>query len=48
MFYLKGYALDAIAGEMNYKSDQIAAKRKFICLKQMRVLLVEAREKGGI
>ena len=33
LFYLKGYALDAIAGEMNYKTDQIAAKRKFICPK---------------
>jgi len=48
LFYLKGFALDAIAAEMNYKTDQIAAKRKFLCLKQMRVLLVEARERGEI
>ncbi len=39
LFYLKGYALDAIAIEMNYKSENIASKRKFICLKQMRKLL---------
>jgi RNA polymerase sigma-70 factor (ECF subfamily) len=44
LFYLKGFAMDAIAAEMNYKSEQIAAKRKFICLKQMRVLL---QETGG-
>jgi RNA polymerase sigma-70 factor (ECF subfamily) len=48
LFYLKGYALDAIAVEMNYKSEHIAAKRKFICLKQMRELLNENRLNGEI
>jgi RNA polymerase sigma-70 factor (ECF subfamily) len=48
LFYLKGFAMDAIAYEMNYKTDQIAAKRKFICLKQMKVLLTEARDRGDI
>ena len=46
LFYLKGYALDAIAAEMNYKSENIASKRKFICLKQIRELLVEHRANG--
>jgi RNA polymerase sigma-70 factor (ECF subfamily) len=42
LFYLKGFAMDAIANEMNYKTEQIAAKRKFICLRQMRELLLES------
>lgn len=46
LFYLKEYALDAIASEMNYKSENIVSKRKFICLKQMRSLLSEFRQKN--
>ena len=45
LFYLRGYALEAIASEMNYKSEQIAAKRKFICLKQMRQMLSTAQKR---
>ncbi len=41
LFYIKGYALDAIAVEMNYSNENVVAKRKFICLKQMRELLAE-------
>ena len=48
LFYFRGYAMDAIADHMQYKSHQIAAKRKFICLRQMRSLLVEAQELGEI
>jgi RNA polymerase sigma-70 factor (ECF subfamily) len=44
LFYLKGYALDVIASEMNYKSENIVSKRKFICLKQMRDLHSEAHK----
>ena len=46
LFYLQGYALDAIAVEMEYKNEQVVAKRKFICLQQMRNLLQSARENG--
>ena len=46
LFYLKGYAIEAIAHEMNYKSENIASKRKFICLKQMRDLLSTSRLKS--
>ena len=48
LFYLKGFAMDAIAVELNYKSEQIAAKRKFICLRQMRTLLQDNRTAGNI
>lgn len=47
LFYFKNYAMDAIAAHMQYKSEQIAAKRKFICLKQMRNLMLEAQQKGA-
>ena len=47
LFYLKGFAMDAIAAEMNYKTEQVAAKRKFICLKQMRELLLQSESKGN-
>ncbi|MDN5216662.1 sigma-70 family RNA polymerase sigma factor [Fulvivirgaceae bacterium BMA12] len=46
LFYFKHYSMDAIAVEMGYKSEQIAAKRKFICLKQLRALLEEGRLDG--
>lgn len=39
LFYFRQYSMEAIAHEMNYKTEQIAAKRKFICLKQMRDLI---------
>jgi RNA polymerase sigma-70 factor (ECF subfamily) len=39
LYYFKQYAMDAIATHLNYKTEQIAAKRKFICLKQLRSLL---------
>ena len=42
LFYLKGFAMDAIAAEMRYKNEQVAAKRKFICLRQMRELLLQS------
>ena len=47
LFYLKGFAMDAIANEMNYKTEQIAAKRKFICLRQMRELLLESESRSN-
>ena len=47
LFYLKGFAMDAIAHEMNYKTEQIAAKRKFICLRQMRELLLESESRSN-
>jgi RNA polymerase sigma-70 factor (ECF subfamily) len=39
LYYFKQYAMDAIASHLNYKTEQIAAKRKFICLKQLRAML---------
>ncbi len=41
LFYFKHYSMEAIADHMNYKSKQIAAKRKFLCLQQMRNMLQE-------
>ena len=46
LFYFKHYSMDSIAVELDYKSEQIAAKRKFICLKQLRSLLEEGRLNG--
>ena len=46
LFYFKHYSMDSIASELDYKSEQIAAKRKFICLKQLRSLLEEGRLNG--
>lgn len=48
LFYFREFALDAIARHMQYKSQQIAAKRKFICLRQMRTLMLEAQQRGEI
>lgn len=39
LFYFKHYAMDAIASHLNYKTEQIAAKRKFICLKQLKTMM---------
>lgn len=39
LFYYKHYSMEAIAAHMNYKTEQIAAKRKFLCLKQLRELI---------
>ncbi|MDH3244560.1 MAG: sigma-70 family RNA polymerase sigma factor, partial [Saprospiraceae bacterium] len=39
LFYFRHFSMDAIAKELNYKTEQIAAKRKHICLKQMRTLV---------
>jgi len=41
MFYFHDHNLKTIAAAMNYKTEQIAAKRKFICLKQLRSLVSE-------
>ncbi len=46
LFYLKNFAMEAIAHRMQYKSEQIAAKRKHICLRQMRSLLADAQTNG--
>lgn len=43
LYYLRGYAMEAIANRMDYKTEQIVAKRKFICLKQMRAILIKIR-----
>ncbi len=39
MFYFHGMNMKEIAAKLNYKTEQIAAKRKFICLKQLRSLM---------
>lgn len=39
LFYFRGFSTESIASEMGYKTDQIAAKRKFICLKQLRTMM---------
>ncbi len=39
LFYFHQYSMDSIAVELNYKTEQIAAKRKFICLKQLRSMI---------
>jgi len=39
LFYFQDYAMEAIANEMGYKTEQIAAKRKFICLQQLRTMM---------
>lgn len=41
LYYFEDYSMASIATEMNYKTEQIAAKRKFICLQQIRKLLKE-------
>ena len=48
LFYFKQYSMEAIAAHQNYKTEQIAAKRKFICLKQLRALLLEARDRHEV
>jgi RNA polymerase sigma factor (sigma-70 family) len=42
LYYFYDYSLESIAATLNYKTEQIAAKRKFICLKQLRAMLQEA------
>ena len=39
LFYFKHYSMEAIANELGYKDDRIAAKRKFICLRQLKELM---------
>jgi RNA polymerase sigma factor (sigma-70 family) len=39
LYYFQQYSMDSIATELNYKSEQIAAKRKFICLKQLNKMI---------
>ncbi len=39
LIYLKGYANDAVAEEMNIPTEGAVRKRKFICLKKLRDLL---------
>lgn len=39
LYYFKHYSMDAIANRLNYKTEQIVAKRKFICLKQLKTLM---------
>ncbi len=48
LFYFQNYSMDSIAQTMDYKTEQIAAKRKFICLRQMRSLMLEAQQQGEI
>ncbi len=48
LFYFQNYSMDSIAQTMDYKTEQIAAKRKFICLRQMRSLLLEAQQQDEI
>lgn len=39
MYYFQNLNMKEIAKKMEYKTEQIAAKRKFICLKQLRSLM---------
>ncbi|UZR97807.1 sigma-70 family RNA polymerase sigma factor [Chondrinema litorale] len=39
LYYFRHFSMDAIANRLNYKTEQIAAKRKFICLKQLKSLM---------
>jgi RNA polymerase sigma-70 factor (ECF subfamily) len=41
LFYFHDYSMEAIAQEMDYKSEQIAAKRKFICLQQLKSMIYQ-------
>ncbi|MBX2814647.1 MAG: sigma-70 family RNA polymerase sigma factor [Saprospiraceae bacterium] len=39
LYYFEHYSMESIASRMNYKSENVAAKRKFTCLKQLRTML---------
>ena len=39
LYYFQNLNMKEIAKKMDYKTEQIAAKRKFICLKQLRSLM---------
>ncbi len=39
LYYYNHYSMEAIAAHMNYKTEQVAAKRKFLCLKQLREMM---------
>ena len=39
LFYFRHYSMEAIANELGYKDERIAAKRKFICLRQLKELM---------
>lgn len=39
LFYFRHYSMEAIAIELGYKDERIAAKRKFICLRQLKELM---------
>ena len=41
LYYFHNYSMESIATELNYKTEQIAAKRKFICLQQIRSMMEE-------
>ena len=43
LYYFHQYSMDSIAVELNYKTEQIAAKRKFICLKQLKTMVEQAK-----
>ncbi len=45
LFYYHHYSMDSIASHLNYKTEQIAAKRKFICLKQLRTMMEDPQFK---
>ena len=39
LYYFRNYSMESIANAMDYKTEQIASKRKFICLQQIRTML---------
>lgn len=39
LIYIKGFAMEAVAEEMNFSSAGAVRKRKFDCLKKMRAML---------
>ena len=39
LFYFQHFSTEAIAERMGYKNRSIAAKRKFICLQQLRAMM---------
>ena len=45
MFYFKKFAMEAIAERMGYKNEQSMKKKKSLCLKQLREILLDSNKK---
>jgi RNA polymerase sigma factor (sigma-70 family) len=44
LIFIKGYSADAVVDEMGYSDERVVRKRKSLCLKQMRELLIKNSE----